>query len=155
MRKPNRYAVLLRLRKQEEDLRAQALAESRNAVLRSQRERTSLELTRQLALEHAGETLMDRFDATEVRSYYQYERHLAVLRDQKDADIRELRTVEAEKLAQLESATKARRVAEKLHDRRWASYREYVGKELQKQMDETATMYAARDREAPSSHDVK
>lgn len=155
MRNPNRYAVLLRLRKQEEDIKAQALARSRRAVQRSQRERTSLELTRRLALEQAGEHLATRFDAAEVRSYYQYERHLAVLRDRKDAEIRDLQVAEAETLAVLEQATQARRIAEKLHERRREDYRKHLSHEAQKQLDETATMYAARDRQGPTPRRTK
>ncbi len=145
MHHPNRYRVLLRIRKQEEDIKAQALARSRQAVQQSERERTALELTRQAALEHAGQSLLSEFDAAEVRSYYQYERHLAALRDQKDADIRALQADEAEKRSVLEGATKARQIAEKLHQRRRDSYQRYLHREAQKQLDETATMYAARD----------
>jgi flagellar export protein FliJ len=149
MRDPNRYATLLRLRKQEEDVKAQALAVSRRAVQQGQRERTSLEVTRQLALEQAGTSLQSKFDAAEVRRYYQYERHLAYLRDQKDIEIRELKSREAEKLEALEQATQARRIAEKVDERRREGYRVYLAREAQKLLDETATMYAARAKQAP------
>jgi flagellar export protein FliJ len=144
MRNPNRYAALLRLRKQSEELKAQDLAVSRLEVQQAQRQRTSLELTRQSALEHAGQNLMVKFDAAEIRSYYQYERHLATLRDQKDAEIRELQRIESEKLATLEGASQVRRIAEKLHERRRQAYRAQLERDEQKQTDETATMYADR-----------
>ncbi|MCF6284148.1 MAG: flagellar FliJ family protein [Candidatus Hydrogenedentes bacterium] len=155
MRDPNRYAILLRLRKQTEDLKAQDLATSHRALQRSQRERTSLELTRRSALEQAGKTLLEEFDAAQVRSYYQYERHLATLRDQKDAEIRDLQSIEAEKMEALEKATQARHIAEKLHERRRNTYLEYLDREAQKQLDETATMYAARDQLSRAAHDPK
>ncbi len=153
MRHPDRYRVLLRVRKQEEDIKAQALARSRQAVQQSERERTSLELTRQAALEHAGQSLLTEFDAAEVRSYYQYERHLAALRDQKDAEIRSLQADEAEKRSILEASTKARQIAEKLHHRRRDAYQQYLHREAQKQLDETATLYAARDIHGASTND--
>jgi flagellar export protein FliJ len=144
MRNPNRYAAILRIREQAEDRQAQAVALVRGRILVARRERTSLELTRQSALEQAGSTLQHRFDASDIRSYYQYERHLAALRDQKDAEIRELQREESIEVALLEKATQARRIAEKLHERRRDAFRNFVMKEEQKAMDETASKYAAR-----------
>lgn len=144
MRNPNRYAAILRIREQAEDLQSQAVARVRNHLQTARRERTSLELTRQSALEQAGTTLQQHFDASDIRSYYQYERHLAGLRDQKDAEIRELLREEAAELRLLEKATQARRIAEKLHERRREAFRIFVLKEDQKAMDETANKYAAR-----------
>ena len=155
MRAPNRYATLLRVRKQREDLKAQELATSRRAVQRSQRERSSLELTRQSALEQAGKTLLEEFDAAQIRRYYQYERHLAILRDQKDAEIRDLQSVASEKREALEEATQARHIAEKLHEGQREAHRVDVNKEAQKQLDETATMYAARNLKSRAAHDTK
>lgn len=148
MRNPNRYATILRLRKRTEDRQAQVVAAVRQEVQRSQRQRTSLELTRRTALESAGASLHDRFDAEEIRGYYQYERHLAGLRDEKDAEIRDLQRQEAEQLAILEQATQGRRVVEKLHERRVKAYHAHQRKEEQRYVDETATMYAARATDA-------
>jgi len=150
MRNPDRYAVLLRVRKQEEDVKAQELARSREAIQRGQRERSSLELTRRQALEQAGTSLLAQFDAAEIRSYYQYERHLAHLRDQKDAEIRELKADEAIRIDVLDRAIQARRIAEKLHERRRDAYRRHLDREAQKRLDETATMYAARGHKGPT-----
>lgn len=144
MRNPNRYAAILRIREQAEDRQAQAVAMVRNRIVVARRERTSLELTRQSALEQAGTTLQRHFDASDIRSYYQYERHLAGLRDRKDAEIRELQREESAEVALLEKATQARRIAEKLHERRREAFRNFVLKEEQKAMDETAIKYAAR-----------
>lgn len=144
MRNPNRYAAILRIRKQAEDRQAQAVALVRNRIQTARRERTSLELTRQSALEQAGSNLQQHFDASDIRSYYQYERHLAGLRDQKDAEIRELLREEAAELKTLETATQSRRIAEKLNERRREAFRIFVLKEEQKALDETANKYAAR-----------
>ena len=149
MRDPNRYAVILRLRQRAEDRQALAVAAARNALQQATRQRTSLELARQSALEHAGSSMANPFDADEVRSYYQYERHLASLRDQKDAQIRELQRQESEQLAILEQKTRERRIAEKLHERRRESYRMFLRQAEQKNLDETAVMYAARSPRAP------
>lgn len=144
MRNPNRYAAILRIREQAEDLQSQTVARVRHRIQTARRERTSLELTRQSALEQAGTTLQQHFDASDIRSYYQYERHLAGLRDRKDAEIRELLREEFTEIKLLEKATQARRIAEKLHERRREAFRAFVLKEEQKALDETANKYAAR-----------
>jgi flagellar export protein FliJ len=144
MRDPDRYAAILRIRQQLEDREAQALSLIRGNIEQTRRQRTALELSRQATLDQAGANLREHFDASDIRGYYQYERHVAHLRDQKDAEIRELQQREAEQRARLETATRERRVAEKLHGRRWARYRADLVREEQKILDETATMYAAR-----------
>lgn len=144
MRNPNRYAAILRIREQAEDRQSQTVARVRHRIQTARRERTSLELTRQSALEQAGTTLKQHFDASDIRSYYQYERHLAGLRDQKDAQIREMLREESAEVKLLEKATQARRIAEKLHERRREAFRIFVLKEEQKALDETANKYAAR-----------
>ena len=144
MLNPNRYAAILRVRKQAEDRQAQAMVAIRNELQQAIRQRTDLELARRSALEHAGSSLQAKFDAGEIRGYYQFERHLAHLRDAKDAQIRELKQREAEQLARLEQVTKERRIAEKLHERRREQYRAHLRKEEQKMLDETGTMYTAR-----------
>ena len=155
MRDPNRYATLLRLRKQKEDMRAQDLAKSHRAIQQSQRERGSLELTRLSALEQAGRGLQEEFEAVHVRRYYQYERHLAILRDQKDAEIQDLQSIASEKRKVLEEATQARHIAEKLHERRRKAYQAHLNYEAQKQLDETASVYAARNIQDQAAHDTE
>lgn len=145
MRDPDRYKAILRIRSQAENREAQAVAAIRGAIQQALRERTGLEVARQSALNEAGATMRAQFDAEEIRGYYQYERHVAHLRDQKDAEIRNLRQREAEALEKLEGATRARRVAEKLHVRRHAEFRAHRRHIEQKILDETATLYAARD----------
>jgi flagellar export protein FliJ len=144
MRNPNRYAAVLRIREQAEDRQAQVVALVRNRLQIARKERTSLELTRQSALEQAGTTLQQHFDASDIRSYYQYERHLAGLRDRKDAEIRTLLQEESAEVKLLEKVSQARQIAEKLHERRREAYRNFLLKEEQKALDETANKYAAR-----------
>lgn len=144
MRNPNRYAAVLRIREQAEDRQAQTVAQVRHRIQTARRERTSLELTRQSALEQAGTTLQQHFDAGDIRRYYQYERHLAGLRDRKDAEIRVLLQEESVEVKLLEKVSQARQIAEKLHERRRKAYRDFLLKEEQKALDETANKYAAR-----------
>jgi len=151
MRNPNRYAAILRLRQQAENREAQALTAIRGHIQQAQRQRTALELARQSTLDQAGASLRERFDASDIRGYYQYERHVMHLRDQKDADIRKLQQEESAQRTLLETATRERRIAEKLHERRWENYRAYLRYEEQKIMDETATMYVARATRSPES----
>lgn len=149
MDNPNRYAAILRIRQQTEDTEAQTLTGIRGEIHQAQRQRTELELTRQSTLDQAGASLREQFDAESIRGYYQYERHMAHLRDQKDADIRALRLKEEQQREVLEAATKQRRIAERLHGRRWERYRAYLRQQEQKILDETAIMYAARRVETP------
>lgn len=151
MPNPNRYASILRIRQQAEDRQAQSLVAIRQELDRAHRQRTSLEQARQSALEQAGATMRGHFDASDIRGYYQFERHIAHLRDEKDSEIQALRQHESEQQALLETATRNRRVAERLHGRRWERYRSYLREEERKILDETATMYAARARRAPGS----
>jgi len=138
-----RYDTLLRVRRRQEDLRAQALAAARREVriAKDHRARIAAEQMRALAL--AGEMMEGVFDASEVRRYYQYERHLARLRDSKDAQIRQLEAKAEIRRRELEAATKSKRVMEKLKDRQDGAYRDYLRTSEQRRLDEVATVRAA------------
>lgn len=146
MRPPNRYNTLLRIRKRQEDLSAYALAAARREVHLAQSERRRIAQEQQHTLAQAAEAAQEHFDASDVRRYYQYERHLARLGDSKDAQIRQLEEVAEERRAELEDATKAKRVVEKLVERRMLAYRQELRKLEQKTLDEVATSYAARQQ---------
>lgn len=142
-RKPGHYATLLRVRKRQEELKAQTLATTRREVRKSENERASIGEQQQRTLEKAGDLAKDVFDPSEVRQYHQYERHLARLAVQKDAEIRSLRRRADKERRDLEDAIKRRRITEKLEERTATAYQEHVWKEEQKRADETASNYAA------------
>ena len=145
-RRPDRYHTLLRIRRRQEDLHAYALAAARREVQLAQVERRRITEEQQRTLDRAAELGREHFDASDLRRYYQYERHLARLGDTKDALIRDLEQVADERRTELEEATKAKRVVEKLVEHRMAAYQDELRKLEQKTVDEVATSYAARDR---------
>ena len=142
-KKRGHYATLLRVRKHMEEQKAQVLAATRREIRVAEGERNSITEEQRRALDTAGNLAREVFDPSDVRRYYQYERHLARLVVQKDAEIRGLKRRADKERRDLEEAMKKRRVAEKLEERTAAAYEAYIRKEDQKQADETATNYAA------------
>jgi len=142
------FDTLLRIRKRQEDIRARALALARREVQRVEQELAALETRQREILEEAGKRARKRFDAIEIRLYYQYERYLARLADEKSAQAIELRAQEQKRRAELEDAMKQRRMTEKLLARKRRIYLEEVRKEDQAFADETAANYAAIARAA-------
>jgi len=142
---PFQYEMLLRIRKRQEDLKAQALAISRREVQAAQDQRAQLADEQQRALFRAGELSQHQFDASEVRCYYQYERHLARLGDVKDAAIMELLGIAESRRHELEEATKRKRIVEKLKERRLRAHHKEIRRVEQRLADEAASNFAARE----------
>ena len=140
---PKSYDTLLRVRQRQEDLRAQTLAEARRREHLALAERDALAQEQQRMLEEAGTLLTRHFDAADVRRYFQHERHLARLGDDKDIQILEFQAQAEARRAELEAASKRRRMVERLQERKRAAYRKHLNKLDQQQTDETATTYAS------------
>jgi len=138
-RKPGHFATLLRVRKRVEELKAQALAATRGKIYAARNQRAAIAEEQKETLMRAGALLRETFDASDVRRYYQFERHLARLAVRKDAEIRSLERTATGQRKELEEAVKGRRVAEKLEDRTKAAYEDFVRKEEQKLVDELAS----------------
>lgn len=120
-----------------------ALAEARRQVRRAQDQRGAIIEEQRRALDHAGDLSQHAFDASDVRRYYQYERHLARLAVAKDAEIRQLEKTAEHKRMELEEATKRKRIMEKLKERHSAAFQACLQKNEQRSLDEAATNYAA------------
>ena len=150
-RRPVQYDTLLRIRQLQEDLHAQSLAASRREVRRAQQQRAELMEQRHDVLDTAGRRARENPVARELRAYYQYERRLARLTDEKDAEVVQLGEVAEHKRGELEQAMKQRRIVERLRERRIQAYEAEVRREDQKFSDETATNAAARSRSAVRS----
>jgi len=90
-------------------------------------------------LEQAGTTATNRFDASEVHRYFIYERHLARMAAEKDAQIIQFRKVEEERRAELEEAMKKKRIVERLKERHRDALQQSFHKEDQALLDEVAT----------------
>jgi len=140
------YETLLRIRRRQEDLKAQALAVARHEVEVAQAQRRHLAEEQRGILDQAGERSRAYFDASDVRRYYQYERHLARLRDAKDAEIHALRDIEEERRIEVEEAAKRKRIVEKLKERHGVAWLRQWRKNEQRLMDEAGTTHAATRR---------
>ncbi len=141
-----RYDTLLRVRRRQEELKAQALAEVRREIERVTLERDELARQQQLALEKAEVRDGSVFRADEVQAYYQYERHLARMAVEKDARIRELGDLAEQRRMELDEALKQRRMVEKLAEREAALRHAATQKKEQANLDEAATNQAALER---------
>lgn len=146
---PSSYDTLLRIRRRQEDLKAGELAAAQRAVNALHEQRAQIVVAQQLALEQAQVTGGAQFDASEIRSYFQYERHLAKLRDDKDAELRAKQTAVDACRGEAEQAMKDRRIVEKLRERKRVAWLYARRRAEQQVMDEVATSYAARGIRPP------
>lgn len=147
MPKPwKKYDVLLRVRERQELLRAQALASARRDASRAEAQREALNEEQRRVLREAGEASRNRVDATKVQSLIHYERHIARLAVDKDAEIRALQEVAEKRRGELEDAMKRRKIVERLSERARLAYHGHVKREEQKLLDETASVRAALER---------
>ena len=147
-KRPIQYDTLLRVRQHEEDLKNQSLIDARNMARRALQERDGYLQDRRHAIVRASEAAAQHFDAAEVRRYYQYERHLATLVDQRDATIKEWEGIAEERRVALIAAARARQVVEKVRERKLEAYREMLRKEEQDALDESASNFRYRKSKA-------
>lgn len=137
-RKRNNYAMLLRIRKRQEDMRAMTLAAARREVLHAEEHCASIAQQQRRTLDAAREAAQARFDASEVRLYYQYERHLARLGVEGDARLQELRRTAETHREALVQASQKKRIVERLKERQ----EDLLMKEFRKQEQELANEVA-------------
>lgn len=145
-----RLDTLLRIRQRQEDQKAMALAEARRDAQQAQARQAGIVARQQAMLAAAGDAARARFDASDVRRYYQHERHLARLAVEQDALVRQLEAEAARRRDELEEALKRKRMVERLRERRAAARAAALRREEQRQLDEIAVNLAVlRDRAAP------
>lgn len=143
-----KFAVLLRVRERQERSKAQALAAARRDVGRAQAQRDALSEEQTRVLGEAGKAAKHNVDAAKVQAFIHYERHIARLAVDKDAEIHALKAAAEKRRAELEDAMKRRKVVERLDERARLAYRDHVMREEQKLLDETASIQAALERRA-------
>ncbi len=146
---PAAFDTLLRIRRRQEEIKAGELAKVLRRVRAAQHQRARIVAEQQEALAQAQVPGGSAFDASEVRRYLQYERHLARMRDDKDATLRSLQEEAAVRRGEVESAMKERRIVEKLRERKMAAWLHRRRRAEQQVMDEVATAYAARGIRPP------
>ncbi|GMV99641.1 MAG: hypothetical protein AMXMBFR84_07800 [Candidatus Hydrogenedentota bacterium] len=140
------YGTLLRVRKRQEDLKAQRLAEVHREIQSNVVQRNQIEVEQIHTLETIAEKSKKQIDPRQVKAYYQYERYLARLSVEKDAEIARLKGIEDQRRQELVEAYKKRRMLERLKERRDAAYQLESSKVEQKRIDETGSNRASRAR---------
>lgn len=137
------YATLHRLRKMEEDARARESAAAHHALARGLQLRAALEQTRKAALDGAAERMAaPEIDASDMRAYYQYERHLARAMDRQDAENQKLDRSLAEKRLKHNEAAVKRKIVERLSEREGLRRAETAARNERIKTDESASVRA-------------
>ena len=144
VRRPERYATLARVRRHQEEQRAQALARARRVVSGLEDQRRELEAYQKRILEEAGRQASDPV-AADLRALYVFERHLVRLADDMDVEI-EARRHDAEgRRGEFEEAVKRRRIVERLIEKAEEDVHDRIRRREQRQQDEIAAIQFARE----------
>ena len=158
-KRPERYETLGRVRKHQEQQRAQALAKARRRVRALEEQCRELESYQRRILEEAERHSAEP-KARRMEALYQFQRHLGQLADKKEAEIDGLlREVEERRLA-FDEAVKNRRIIERLVERAEENTRKHFARRTQSLQDEFASVHFAREsmsqrRESEAERDDK
>lgn len=150
-RKLNTYKRLTRIRKRQQDWKAQELAVIQRERMALEERRASIYTAQQNILNNTQDRLQHFIDAWDVQRYYQYERHLARLGDDTDAEIRKLETQEDKCRNALTEAMKLRRMMEQLANHEFGRVSRHLMKTEQRLLDEIATVRIATRRQNEKS----
>lgn len=144
MRRPERYAMLARIRKRQEEQRAQALAQARRVVHGLEEQRHELEAYQKSVLERAADHAPGPV-ASRMRALYQFERHLVWLAGKKELDIEAGMRDTEDRRREFDEAVKQRRTIERLIEKAQKGLREEFRRREQRHHDEIASIQFARD----------
>lgn len=124
LRRPERYATLLRIRQREEDARAAALRRALDAVQRALQDRSELQTRHAETLTQAAR-IRTGAEVRMMDQYAHYERHLTRLVAEKDSELERLRAEQSGLQADFEESHRRRKMADRLIERaseRWDSH---------------------------------
>jgi len=141
-----RYEVLLRVRKRQEDLKAQALSVKRSEHAALRRQRRELDERRRAVLKEADIPRGARVDPVKLQTMYQFERHLGQRAAAKDAEIALHGVAVQAARAELDSALAQKRIMEKLIERAEKAERAEAVRREQRWHDESAVIRFAHLR---------
>ncbi len=144
VRRPERYETLARVRKRQEEQRAQVLAQARRVVSSLEEERRELETYQKRMLEEAGRQASEPV-AGRLRALYLFERHLCRLADEKEVEIEARRHDAEERRGEFDEAVTRRRIIERLIEKAEEDIRHSVRRRTQRQHDEIASIQFARE----------
>lgn len=144
-RRLKQYALLLRVRKRREDLKAAALAAARRDVRNAEHDRDQIEAYQRKIIEQATDSTRGKLRAGRANEYIHYERHLARLAVKKDAEIATMEQTAEERLEELSEAAKQRRIVDKLNENLGRQHMREKAKIEQRAYDELGAVRSALD----------
>lgn len=144
IRRLERYATLARVRKHQEEQKAQVLAQARRVVRGLEEQRRELEAYRERVLERAADQAAGPV-AAQMRALYLFERHLGRLADEKDVEIESGMRDAKERRSEFDEAVKQRRIIERLIEKAREGLHEEFRRRSQRHHDEIASIQFARD----------
>lgn len=144
--KRDKIETLLRIRRRQEELKAQAHANAQREVHRAEGERAMIVEEQRRILQDLSQATSDTPDVHKALRFRHHERYLARLSVEKDAAVTELREAAEGRREDLEGAMKHRKIVERLVERREDLLRHDQRKKEQKVTDDVAATKAAVKR---------
>ena len=144
MKRPDRYATLLRVRKRVEELKANALASAQRDELVAHTRLSEIEHERRDALGRASQLAREPNRVSLIPDLIHYERHLGQVARNQSAEIEKLADEVEARRGELHEAVTQRRKVDRLMERARDSFRDWLKIQDQRATDEAATVRAAR-----------
>ena len=144
MKRPDRYATLLRVRKRVEELKANALASAQRYELAAHTRLSEIEHERRDALGRASQLAREPNRVSRIPDLIHYERHLGRVALNQSAEIEKLADEAEARRGELQEAVTQRRKVDRLMERARDSFRDWLKIQDQRATDEVATIRAAR-----------
>lgn len=145
-RRIQRYGVLGRIRKRQEEVKANILAIAQRRTLAARDQLAAIEREQSDWIRRAHNEASSIADVQRLNSYMQYERHLGRLAIQKSSGILKLEEEVHTKRDDLHEALKQRRMIDRLIERAEDNLQDQMNRLEQRTLDETATIRAAASR---------
>lgn len=144
MKRPDRYATLLRVRKRVEDLKANAFASAQRDELAAREALCEIEHAQRDALGRASEVASQADGAGRVSDLIDYERHLGQVALNQSSEIEKLANEAEVRRSELQEAVTQRRMVDRLMERAREALQELLHIQDQRLSDEAASIRAAR-----------
>lgn len=144
MKRPDRYATLLRVRKRVEELKANALASAQRDELAARDTLAGVELAQRDALGRASDIASGTDGLRRVSDLIDYERHLGRVALNQGTEIEKLANEAEVHRNELQEAVMQRRMVDRLMERAREAFQHWLNIQDQRLTDETATIRAAR-----------
>lgn len=144
MKRPDRYATLLRVRKRVEELKAAAHASAQRDELAARETLSGIEQAQRDALGRASQVASQIDGAGRVSDLIDYERHLGRVALNQSTEIEKFAQETEVRRNELRQAVTQRRMVDRLIERAREALQDWLNIQEQRLTDETATIRAAR-----------